>query len=106
MTEGIKQKPVPRFGRSKVSQGSQLILLMLLLVLIIIASAGMGYIKIPFSDVIRIVLAKILGNTGILADMDRLLPVVVLEVRLPRILTAAIVGGGLAIAGVVFQGIL
>ena len=106
MTEDIKQKPVPRFGRSKVSQGSQLILLMLLLVLIIIASAGMGYIKIPFSDVIRIVLAKISGNTGILADMDRLLPVVVLDVRLPRILTAAIVGGGLAIAGVVFQGIL
>ena len=106
MTEDIKQKSVPRLGRSKVSQGSQLILLMLLLVLIIIASAGMGYIKIPFSDVIRIVLAKISGNTGILADMDRLLPVVVLDVRLPRILTAAIVGGGLAIAGVVFQGIL
>ena len=32
--------------------------------------------------------------------------VVVLEVRLPRILTAATVGGGLAVAGAVFQGIL
>ena len=106
MTEDIKHKSVPRLGRSKVSQGSQVILLTLLLVLIIVASAGMGYIKIPFSDVIRIVLAKISGNTGILAGMDRLLPVVVLDVRLPRILTAAIVGGGLAIAGVVFQGIL
>ncbi len=106
MTESIKQKSVPRLGRSKVSQGSQVILLMLLLVLIIVASAGMGYIKIPFSDVIRIVLAKILGNTDMLAGMDRLLPVVVLDVRLPRILTAATVGGGLAMAGVVFQGIL
>ena len=38
--------------------------------------------------------------------MDELYPVVVTEVRLPRILTAAIVGAGLAISGVVFQGIL
>ncbi len=59
MTESIKQKSVPRLGRSKVSQGSQLIFLMLLLVLVIVASAGMGYIKIPFSDVIRIVFRKL-----------------------------------------------
>ena len=32
--------------------------------------------------------------------------VIVLDVRLPRILTAAFVGGGLALCGVVFQGIL
>lgn len=93
-------------GRSLVSPVSQLVFLMLLLVISTVAAAGMGYIKIPFSDVIRIVLAKIFGNTDMLAGMDKLLPVVVLDVRLPRILTSAIVGGGLAIAGVVFQGIL
>jgi iron complex transport system permease protein len=38
--------------------------------------------------------------------MDKLFPVVVFDVRLPRILSAAIVGAGLAISGVVFQGIL
>jgi iron complex transport system permease protein len=38
--------------------------------------------------------------------MNEIFPVVVMDVRLPRILTAALVGGGLAMCGVVFQGIL
>jgi iron complex transport system permease protein len=38
--------------------------------------------------------------------MDQTIPFIVMEVRLPRILTAALVGGGLAMSGVVYQGIL
>jgi iron complex transport system permease protein len=84
----------------------QLIMLALLLAVVIIVSAGLGYIKIPFMDVFRIVLSKISGQGTMLNSMDKLFPVVVVDVRLPRILTAAIVGAGLAISGVVFQGIL
>ena len=84
----------------------QLIILALLLAVVLIVSAGLGYIKIPFLDVARILLSKISSQAGILGDMDKLFPVVVMDVRLPRILTSAIVGAGLAVSGVVFQGIL
>jgi len=80
--------------------------LALILAVVIVVSAGMGYIGISFMDVVRIVAARILGNAQWLSDMDPLFSVVVIDVRLPRILTAAIVGSGLAVAGVVFQGIL
>ncbi|MFH1487939.1 MAG: iron chelate uptake ABC transporter family permease subunit, partial [Pseudomonadota bacterium] len=83
-----------------------LAVLAFLLALLFIASAGLGYIEIPFMDVARIILSRITGYAGIIGDMDRLFPVVVMDVRLPRILTSAIVGAGLAISGVVFQGIL
>nr|MBF0223479.1 iron ABC transporter permease [Desulfobulbaceae bacterium] len=65
----------------------------------------MGYIKIPTSDVLQVLLARIFGGE-VSPEINPLFPVVILDVRLPRILTAAIVGGGLAIAGVVFQAIL
>jgi len=84
----------------------QLIILAVVLFGVVVLSAGMGYLKIPFADVIKIIAAKVLGKDQLVAGMDKLFPVVVGEVRLPRVLTAAVVGGGLAISGTVFQGIL
>lgn len=72
----------------------------------VIASSAMGYIEIPPWDVLKIVADKITASSRWTADMDPIHPVVVFDVRLPRILCAALVGGGLAICGVVFQGIL
>ena len=73
---------------------------------VILVSTGMGYIKIPVDAVVKIILTKISGQPSFIEGLDKLFPVVVIDVRLPRILSAAIVGGGLAISGVVFQGIL
>ena len=84
----------------------QLILLSSTLVAVIIVATGMGYIKVPAAAVIKIIFAKFSGQVDFLKDMDSIFPVVVVDVRLPRILSSAIVGGGLAISGVVFQGIL
>jgi iron complex transport system permease protein len=81
-------------------------LLALALLLTISLSAGMGYLKIAWMDVLRVVGASLTGNTQWTAGLDELTRVIVMEVRLPRILTAAAVGGGLALCGVVFQGIL
>ena len=72
----------------------------------IVASTGMGYIKLPAADVIKIIMSKLSGQLSLIEGMDKLFPVVVFDVRLPRILTAALVGSGLAISGVIFQGIL
>jgi iron complex transport system permease protein len=86
--------------------GFQLLILFLLLAVLIIVSTGLGYMRISFFDVIRIVLAKLLGMNSLLEGINALFPVVITDVRLPRILTAAGVGAGLALSGVVFQGIL
>ena len=86
--------------------GIQLLFLTGALILTVVVSSRLGYLTVGFMDVLRIIAAKLTGQTALVADMDRLLSVVVLEVRLPRILCAAVVGGGLAISGTVFQGIL
>ena len=86
--------------------GGQTLLLTVLLFAVIVLSTGLGYIKISPFEVIRIVISRISGNPGLLDGMDNVFPYVVAEVRLPRILTSAVVGAGLSIAGVIFQGIL
>ncbi|MFA6498854.1 MAG: iron ABC transporter permease [Desulfurivibrionaceae bacterium] len=72
----------------------------------IIYATGMGHIAVPGGDIVRVVAARITANSALLAGMDPVFPFVVFEVRLPRILTATLVGGGLAMSGVIYQGIL
>ena len=87
------------------SLGVQLGLLSLVLVAGIVLSGSLGYLNIPFGEVIQIVSAKWVGwpsNAG----LSEIHSAVLLDVRLPRILAAAIVGAGLALSGVIFQGIL
>lgn len=104
--EPMRTKIINHWGQTRYPLILQAAILFLLLVSAIIISAGMGYIKIPIMDVVRVILAKISGSEAMIADMKEVFSVVVFDVRLPRILTAAIVGGGLAMSGVVFQGIL
>ncbi len=106
MTPNTKKPPPGLQSRHISSTVVQIFLLMLGLSGVIIVSTGMGYIKIPLDAVVKIILTKISGQPSLIAGIDSLFSVVVLDVRLPRILCAAIVGGGLAISGAVFQGIL
>lgn len=80
-------------------------LLLIALVAAIILSTGMGYIQIPADEVIKILSARLTGSETA-TEINQIFPVVIMDVRLPRILTAAIVGSGLALAGVIFQAIL
>lgn len=82
-----------------------LILLGLFLVVAIILATGMGFLAITPLEVIQVLWAKVSGNV-IMTEINPTYPFVIMDVRLPRILTAAIVGGGLAVAGAVFQAIL
>ncbi|MDA3971921.1 MAG: iron ABC transporter permease [Desulfobulbaceae bacterium] len=72
----------------------------------ILVSATMGYMQISSEDIVRVIWAHLSGNETVLAGIDQAIPFVVMDVRLPRILTATLVGGGLALSGVVYQGIL
>jgi iron complex transport system permease protein len=75
--------------------------------MVVIISTGMGYIKISATEIIQVILADLgITSSNTLADIDPSIPFVVMDVRLPRILTAALVGGALAMSGVIYQGIL
>jgi len=90
-----------------MSQKPILINLLLFITLFscVILSTGMGYLQISPVEVIKILFAK-LFSLQTSSSMNEVFPFVVMDVRLPRILTAALVGGGLAAAGCVFQAIL
>ena len=72
----------------------------------ILVSARMGFIGVSSADIVNVLLAKLTGNLAFLDGIDKVVPFVIMEVRLPRILTAVLVGAGLAMSGVVYQGIL
>lgn len=72
----------------------------------IVAATGMGYMSIGAGDVFRVVGAQVIGDRSYIEGLDATVPYVVLDVRLPRILTAALVGAGLAMSGVIYQSIL
>jgi len=71
----------------------------------IIGAAGLGYLTIHPSEIIHIIASKLFSESPAHTS-NPTFPFVILEVRLPRILTSALVGGGLAVAGGVFQAIL
>jgi iron complex transport system permease protein len=69
-----------------------------------IFSAGLGFIEISPGEILQIITAALGGH---LPDtIDASYPFVIMEVRLPRIITAVLVGGGLAVAGCIFQSLL
>jgi len=78
----------------------------LFLVLMIITSLSLGYINIPITDIITLLYGKITADLQILKNINATYLAVILDVRLPRILTCAGVGAALAVSGSLFQGIL
>ncbi len=75
-------------------------------VLAIIVSTGMGFMVIGPESILRVIGAHLFGDRSLLDGLEKTVPYVVIDVRLPRILTAALVGAGLAMSGVIYQGIL
>ena len=82
------------------------VVLALCSVLTIIISTGMGYMAISAGDIFRVIGSHLFGDRVLLDGLEKTVPYVVMDVRLPRILTAALVGAGLAMSGVIYQGIL
>lgn len=67
------------------------------LALAVVAGVAFGAVRIPPGEVIAAVSRALTGHGGALADA------VVIDLRLPRVLLAALVGASLALAGVLYQ---
>ncbi|MGB9596768.1 MAG: FecCD family ABC transporter permease, partial [Candidatus Poribacteria bacterium] len=82
-----------------------LVLLSVLLLIVVIISSGIGVADISGVNIIRII-ANRLPFISINKDWEDSQELALMEWRLPRIAIGVIVGGGLAVAGVVFQALL
>ena len=74
-----------------------------LLVLAIVISAAQGPADVPFLDAVAILLGDLGLDVGV--DYTRKAELVVDQIRLPRIITAGLVGMALATAGTALQGL-
>lgn len=80
-----------------------IIILILILLISMTLAVSIGPVKVSFTDVWSVILAKInilnMESLGIDLNIQN----IVLKLRLPRVILGAIVGGGLALSGVSMQ---
>lgn len=79
--------------------------LAVLLLLAALCAASLGVLRVPLADAAQ-VFARALLQRPAPPDLDATTVSVLLNVRLPRVLAAMLVGGSLAICGAVFQALL
>src|SRR6266508_244153 len=73
--------------------------------LTLVVGVGLGSVPVSPADILGILGRRVLG-LPIAATWPPAAETIVLDLRLPRVLTAVVVGGGLAVAGATFQGLL
>ena len=78
---------------------------LLVLAVAVVAGIGLGSVFISPLDTLGILAHEVLG-WPVAEAWPRSAETIVMELRLPRVLTALVVGTGLAVAGVTFQGLL
>lgn len=85
----------------------KILILLAILVFSILFSITLGSVKIPLEDTVKIILSKIryLSSLIDISDIKETNIFIVLSIRLPRILLAAIVGSVLAVVGSSYQAI-
>ena len=77
-----------------------IVVIAFLALLSIIFSVSIGSVDLPFSDIINL----LAGNEGLSGDLNS--SIIIMDIRLPRVITAFIAGAVLAVAGAAFQALL
>ena len=77
----------------------------LLLVILLVTAVALGSTRIGIGDTAAILAHRLLG-LPVAETWAPSAETIIMQIRLPRVLTAMIVGGGLAMAGTVFQALL
>ena len=71
-----------------------------------VAAVTFGRAGIEVGDVLAVIQGKLLGDASLYGHLNAAKEAIVWDIRLPRVICALLVGGGLAVAGVVFQALL
>ena len=77
---------------------------MVVMALVAVLASGVGTVGIPPLTTLKI-LASRLPGVDIVADWPSTSETILLQLRLPRVVLAAVVGGALAISGATYQGL-
>jgi len=103
IADKVKEKYSKRSKRWKLT----LLLLVMTLVVIIILCLNIGFAPISFSDILAILGKQIpfLNHYIDPSSISSVNEAIIVQIRLPRILAGALVGAGLAAAGVMYQGV-
>lgn len=75
------------------------------MLLSILLGISIGTVSVPIFTIIQIIISKLFGFIS-LDQIDPMFSSIVLNIRLPRVILAGLVGASLAIAGAAFQGLL
>jgi iron complex transport system permease protein len=98
----------PLLGRATGARARPILLAGLglgVLVLALVLGVAMGSVAVAPGDTVAILASRLLGiDLG--ASWSEASEAIVMDLRLPRVLTAMVVGTGLAVAGATFQGLL
>jgi iron complex transport system permease protein len=78
-------------------------LLALLLIGVALVSLYLGKYRVPLADILAFVGWKTVGLTGLPAEKSSLLANILLDIRLPRIMAAILIGASLSVSGASFQ---
>ncbi|MDR2720011.1 MAG: iron chelate uptake ABC transporter family permease subunit, partial [Nitrososphaerota archaeon] len=108
MLNNLKSGFVKKLSTPRKTKTWLLILLGLSILLIcsIIVSIGVGYFPIPFSTVIKVFLTNTPGLKSLFYfPISSTETALILQIRFPRALCAALVGAALSIAGTAYQGL-
>ena len=100
MTRG-SAAPVAAPGKRRISAAAQACLAVAGLGLLVLLALAAGKFPVPVADVFAILAAKLFGT----APGEATAQVVVLQVRLPRVAAALVVGAALSSAGATYQGL-
>ena len=97
-----------RVGRLEALRRRPLLLGVAGVVLLVVAMAAgivLGNVPVPLADSVAILARRLLA-WPVAETWSPAMETIVVELRLPRVITALIVGAGLAVAGTTFQGLL
>jgi iron complex transport system permease protein len=102
-TDKVEGSYIKRSSRWKLILAA----LVVALVVTVIVSLDIGYASISFSEILNILGKQIpfLNSSINSASISPIAEAIILQIRLPRVLAGALVGAGLAAAGVIYQGI-
>ena len=104
MRAGVAPRPIvrgPALTRAALVLGGGAAILLAA----IVVGIGLGSVAIAPDDVLRVLGHRLLG-LGATSGVSHAIETIVIELRLPRVLGAMVVGAGLASAGTVFQAVL
>ena len=93
--------------KKKGYTGSLFVAGIVILIIIIIFAANLGVANISFKQTSMIIMSKlpIINKFASLSGIDETFQMIILNLRLPRIILAALVGAGLSVVGTSFQGV-